>query len=447
MARVRLTDKSLRRAAPASGQVELWDDLVPGFGLRIAAGGSRTFFVMKRLNGKLVRRTVGRVPAGLEPVTSKGELKLAAARDKARLMLAELHQGVDPDAGKSKGKVKAPSPADAPTTFGQVAAAYFKDPAKRGGARLASRSELERKVKVDLKDWEARPISEIGKTDIKALLAAKRKQAPVAANRLLSLIKRIFRYAAIEDLIPANPAVDIEGTDEDERDRVLTVTEITRVWSGADALGYPYGPLIKLLILTAQRKAEVAGLPWAEIDGTVWRLPDQRTKRRKGHLVPLSPLVLTILNDVPRIGSPPTLVFTTGRRAAKKGEKVDREAPPAPVSGWSRLKTRLDRIIAEAAAKAADEPLDMEKHGLPAWTLHDIRRSVATHLRDETVMGDDRADRLTVSKILNHAEGGMTRIYDRYASDPEKRRSLEAWANRIERNCGLNVVSMEGERA
>ena len=126
---------------------------------------------------------------------------------------------------------------------------------------------------------------------------------------------------------------------------------------------------------------------------------------------------------------------------------MDRDAPPVPVSGWSRLKTRLDLIIAEAAAKAVDETLDMERHGLPAWTLHDIRRSVATHLRDEAVMGDDRADRLTISKILNHAEGGMTRIYDRYASDPEKRKALEAWADRIERLCGLNVVSMDGARA
>ena len=445
MARVRLTDKSLRRAAPASGQVELWDDLVPGFGLRIAAGGSRTFFVMKRLNGKLVRRTVARVPAGLEPVTSKGELKLAAARDKARIMLAELHQGVDPDAGKDRSK--APAPAGIPTTFGQVAAAYFNDPAKRGGARLSSRSELERKVKIDLIDWEARPISEIGKSDIKALIVAKRKQAPVAANRLLSLVKRIFRYAAIEDIIPTNPALDIERTDEDERDRVLTTAEIARVWSGAEGLGYPFGPLIQTLILTAQRKNEVAGLPWAEIDGNDWRLPDHRAKRRKGHLVPISPLAQTILADIPRIGSPPTLVFTTGRRAAKKGEKVDPASRPAPVSGWSRLKRRLDRIIAEAAAKTADEPLDMDKHSLPHWTFHDIRRSVATHLRDATVMGDDRADRLTVSKIMNHAEGGQTRLYDRYANDPEKRRALEAWANQIERLCGLSVLRTDGEMA
>lgn len=442
MAKVRLTDKALRKPPPADGQVELWDDLVPGFGLRIAAGGARTFFVMKRLDGKLVRRTVGKVAIDAEPVASRGELKLAEAREKAREMLAALSGGTDP-----RVRTKAPTAAEVPETFGEVATAYFKDPAKRGGARLTSRAELERKVKVDLADWQNRPIAEITKADIKALLAAKRKKAPVAANRLLSLIKRVFGWAAIEDIIPANPAAYIEGTDEDERDRVLTMTELARVWNGADGLGYPYGPLIKLLILTAQRKAEVAGLPWAEIDGSAWRLPDQRTKRRKGHLVPLSPLALSILADLPRIGSPPVLVFTTGKRGAAKGQRIDRDAIPAPVSGWSRLKTRLDRIIAEAEAKAAGEPVEMQKHGLPAWTLHDIRRSVATHLRDEDAMGEDRADRLTISKILNHAESGMTRIYDRYASDPEKRRALEAWANRIERLCGLNVVQIEEARA
>ena len=138
------------------------------------------------------------------------------------------------------------------------------------------------------------------------------------------------------------------------------------------------------------------------------------------------------------------MVFTTGKRAAKKGEKVDREAEPAPVSGWSRMKDRLDKVIAEQAAKAAEEPLDVERHGMAPWTLHDLRRSVATHLRDEQVMGAARADRLTVSKVLNHAEGGVTRLYDRYSSDPEKRAALEAWALAVERLCGLNVVPMRG---
>lgn len=440
MAKIRITDKTLRRPPPPSGQTELWDDLVPGFGLRIAAGGSRTYFVMKRLNGKLVRRTVGKVATGDRP--GAGELALTAARERARALLATLAGGVDPDEAKA-----ARARAQTPNTFAEVAKSYFADPSKRGGAALRSRGELERKVRVDLAAWADRPIAEITRADVRAVIGAKHATSPVSANRLLALVRRIFRWAVREDLIGANPAMDIDPpAQEEERDRVLSLAEIAQVWRGADAIGFPYGPLVKLLILTAQRRNEVAGLTRGEIAGNGWRLPDSRAKRGKGHLVPLSKPALAILEGVPKIEGT-DLVFTTGKRAAKKGQKVDPKAVPAAVSGWSRMKDRLDAVIAKQAAEAADEPLDIEKHALPAWTLHDLRRSVATHLRDSEVMGAASVDRLTVSKILNHAEGGMTRLYDRYSNDKEKRAALEAWAAVIERTCGLNVVKLGEARA
>lgn len=443
MAKQRLTDRSLQKPPPAAGQFELWDDVVSGFGLRIAAGGSRTYFVMKRLNGKLARRTVGKVPVGLAPIEARGEVTLAQARKRAREMILQMESGVDPSPKATPAKA---AHAD-PQTFGEVAAAYMADPSKRGGGALRSKGELERKVRVDLVGWSNRPVGEIARADVRALINAKHKTSPVSANRLLALVRRIFRWAVREDLIAANPAADIDRpAQEEERDRVLTLGELGRIWTGAEALSHPYGPLIKLLILTAQRRNEVAGLYWAEIEGAAWKLPDARAKRGKGHLVPLSPRAVAILNELPRVGDG-KLVFTTGKRAAKKGEKVDAKAPPAPVSGWSRVKDRLDRLIAEAQAKELDEPFDPERHGLAHWTLHDLRRSVATHLRDGAAMGGDRVERLTVSKILNHAEGGMTRLYDRYSADPEKRAALEAWARVIERQCGLNVVPLQGRQA
>jgi integrase len=439
MPKVRLNDKAIRRALPDTGQVELWDDLVPGFGLRLAAGGSRTFFVMKRLQGRLVRRTVGKVAPFDAQDGSLGpdELRLADARDKARKMLSDLSRGIDPAARK----IDLSAVVATPRTFGEVAAAYFADPARRGGGALKSRSELERKVRVDLAAWANRPIADLTRADVRSLINAKHAKSPVSANRLLALVRRIFRWAVREDLIPANPAMDIEPTAEKERERVLTLDELAQVWAGADALGYPYSPLIKMLILTAQRRSEVAGLRWSEIEGPNWRLPDDRAKRGKGHLVPLSKLALHTIDrkKMPDLSAESGLVFTTGKRQPSKS---DEPLEPVPVSGWSRMKDRLDLIIANAAAKAADEPLDLEKHALPHWTLHDLRRSVATHLRDGEVMGKARVDRLTISKILNHAEGGMTRLYDRYSSDPEKRQALEAWAAVIERVCGLNVVKM-----
>ena len=471
MAKITLNDKSIRRAPPAAGQIELWDKLTPGFGLRIAAGGARTYFVMKRLNGKLVRRTVGKAPppdVDRDQKLPEGEFWPHDAREKARQLLSDLARGIDATTSPGGAAVS-------PQTFGQVAAAYFKDPAKRGGAALKSKSELERKVRVDLKAWSDRPIAGITRADIRAMISEKHEKSPVSANRLLALVRRIFRWAVREELIAANPAMDIEPTEETERERVLTMGELAQVWAGAETMGYPYGPLIKTLMLTAQRRSEVAAMRWSEVDGAAWRLPDERAKRGKGHLVPLSPRAASILKSVPKMGDKPVLVFTTGLRQPVKtpadGEP-QKPLPPAPVSGWSRMKTRLDGIIARAAAvKALKLPCDatdteitkaiaaaaaerkespavfVGRHAMAPWTLHDIRRSVSTHLRDGDVMGKDQADRLTVSKILNHAEGGMTRLYDRYSADPEQRRALEAWADRVERLCGLNVIPMEGARA
>jgi integrase len=439
MAKQRLTDRSLQKPAPAAGQIELWDDVVSGFGLRIAAGGSRTYFVMKRLHGRLARRTVGKVPVGVVPNEARGEVSLTQARKRARDMILQMDCGVDPSPKAALAKAATANP----STFGEVAAAYMADPSKRGGGALRSKGELERKVRVDLAGWIDRPVGEITRADVRALINTKHATSPVAANRLLALVRRIFRWAVRDDLITANPAADIDRpAQEEERDRVLTLAELRRIWVCTDALGHPYGQLIKLLMLTAQRRNEVAGLHWSEIEGNSWKLPDARAKRGKGHLVPLSPRAVAILEELPRIGDS-KLVFTTGRRGAKKGEKVDTKALPVPVSGWSRVKDRIDRLIAEARAKELNEPVDLGRHGLAHWTLHDIRRSVATHLRDCEAMGGDRVERLTVSKILNHAEGGMTRIYDRYSADPEKRFALEAWALVIERQFGLNVIPMQ----
>jgi integrase len=446
-----LNDKACRRPAPQTGQIEVWDSNCPGFGLRIAAGGSRTYFVMRRINGRLARRTVGKHPAlhvTRDDLLGPGELWPEEARERARVMLADMARGIDPVLKTPKPATTKDQPAvTPPETFGEVAAAYFDDPSKRGGSGLRSKAELQRKVRVDLAAWNDRSIADITRADVRAVLKAKHTKSPVAANRLLALIRRIFRWAVREDLIPANPAMDIDPpAQESERDRVLAVDELRRIWQAAEEIGYPFGRIVQLLILTAQRRGEVAGMTRAElVAGPAWKLPDARAKRGKGHLIPLSLRAKEIIDDLPQIGGSP-LLFTTGKRAAKKGEKVDPKAPPAPVSGWSRMKERLEIIVAEAAAKAADEPLDMDKHGLAPWTLHDIRRSVATHLRDAEVMGEARADRLTVSKILNHSEGGMTRLYDRYSADPEKKAALEAWAAVIERLWGLQAIELGEDR-
>lgn len=324
MARERLTDRTVRRAPPKSGQIELWDDLVPGFGVRISAGGARTYFVMKRVSGKLLRRTVG--PAvGPGEVADGQRISLGDAREKARGMLASMADGRDP--GRTRvakpRTIRAKDPvSDRPQegTFGWVAEKYLADKLEGGGADLRTRPELERKLKVDLADWLRRPIEEIKGREIRELVRGKAQTSPVSANRLLSFVKRVFRWASSQDYVDADPAVAISKPGKESvRERFLSEEEIRLVWKAASQLGYPADQIVRLALVTGQRRGEVAGMKRTELgqleyrvpdpqtgrdclaSGDAWLLPADRTKRGVPHAVPLSKLALSIIAEVPEL--------------------------------------------------------------------------------------------------------------------------------------------------
>jgi integrase len=368
----KLTDKFLRGLKPPrSGQVDVWDDLLPSFGVRIGTTGRKSFFVGTRIKGKYRRIT-------LKPPYD--QLSLADARIQAKQIIVDAQAGVGPDLRKKR---------EEKGTFGAVAAAFMQDFAHSH----RTRDEMQRKIDVDLAEWRDRQISEIRRADIKELIRLKARTSPISANRLLSLIAKIFNWAVKEELIEASPAISIDRPgQETERERSLTAAEIQVVWSAFDRLGYPFGPLFKMLLVTGQRRGEVAGMKWSEISPDGWRLPAERAKKGKGHLVPLSTLAREVLADLPEIG-----------------ELVFRSHSDTPLQGWSRAAKRLQKLCGPM------EP----------WHFHDLRRTFATHLRSLGI------DRLVVSKLLNHAEGGVTRIYDRYTADPEQAAAVERWANRL----------------
>lgn len=466
MPKLRLNDKSIRRAPPASGQVELWDDITPGFGLRIAAGGARTYFVMKRVGGKLVRRTIGAAPQpAVQPGARlpEGVFWPADARKVARERLAELESGVD--LGPKKGR---PSPSTetsgtSPGSFKAVAEAYLADKLRGGGANLRSRAELERKLKSDLAAWHDRPIGEIRGRDIRELIREKAQVSPIAANRLLSFVKRVFRWAASQDYIEADPAAAVEKPGEEAaRDRYLDEREIRLFWRACDALDGAERPelrgsagrLFQLALVTGQRRGEVAGLRRSELGtleykledtksgrqkvvrGEAWLLPPERTKRGVAHTVPLSPLALRLIEGAPartQDGKPCDHVLASGARGDQ------------PISGWSRYKDRLDELIGREIAKEAEETYDPAVHKLPEWHVHDLRATAATFL-------ESRLDvpRHVVSRILNHAEGdgrSMTARYVRHTWDKEAADALNAWADLLSRIVGLNVLQIGEARA
>jgi len=462
MAKVRLNEKSIRKPPPPSGQVELWDDITPGFGLRIAAGGSRTYFVMRRVGGKLVRRTIGKAPTpdvmNGAPLP-EGLYWPAEARKLARDRLADMAAGQDP--GVVRVAQRAPKAAEQdPNSFKAVAEAYLADRLKGGGYHLASRPELERKLKVDLAAWHDRPIAEIKRRDINELIRDKAQESPVAANRLLSFVKRVFRWAMEVDRLEADPAAAVPKPAEEEgRTRFLDPDEIRLVWRACDKLGDPAGRLFKLALVTAQRRGEVAGLRRSELGaleykstdpktgrqivrkGEAWLLPAARTKRRVEHTVPLSPLAMHLIEGAPKLYMPTEAggegaLFDHVLASGARGDQ--------PVTGWSRFKDRLDELIGREIAKEAEAEYDPAKHALPEWNIHDLRATALTLMEKE--LGVPRP---VTSRIANHAEGdgrSMTARYVRHTWDGEAADALNAWADFLARVVGLNVVKLE-ERA
>jgi integrase len=391
------TDKMIRGLKhPTSGQRDVWESgKIKGFGIRVGKE-TKTFFVGVRVNGKYRRISIGQYDEG-----GLAGVSLKEARDKAYQIVGDAHAGIGPEARKKR---------EEKGTFGAVAAAFMQDYA----SKKRTRGEMQRMINHDLTEWHDRQIAEITRSEIKELLRVKARTAPIMANRIKALVSKMFTWALKEEIIDSSPALSLDppgGSEEDrQRTRKLGADEIRLVWNSFDREGYPFGPLFKMLLVTGQRRGEVAGMKWSEIEEDGWHVPNERAKSGKGHLVPLSSLAREIIANLPQFGEH---VF--------RSSKLDR-----PPQGWSQAKRRVNTNI-------------------PAWRLHDLRRTFATHLRSLGV------DRLVVSKLLNHAEAGVTKIYDRYVADPEKTAAMERWANRLREIISgapaSNVIQMSPQSA
>lgn len=432
--RVRLTggDRgNINRAAPTDGSVLILnDDLVPGFMLRISKRQS-TYYVVTRVKGRTgqVRRRLG----------TTRDTELSEAREAARRLIENAQNGIppeglgEPDSGSGTGD-----------TFRSVVDAYFADTLRNGGAKLRTKDAMRAMINRDLTEWLDRPIVSITPRDISDLVYRKAQTSPMSANRLTSLIKKIMRWAKRRHILSFNPAADVEKPSEEHaRDRFMTDEEIQLIWDAASRVGDPYGRLVQMLLVTGQRRGEVAGMRRSELgvleqrDGRTgemrtieaWFLPAERTKRSVAHAVPLSSLAKRLIDGAPQLvedDQPFDHVFASG---------LCGDAPP---SGWSKYSRRLDMEIGKAIAKALHETYDRKKHALPDWHLHDLRRTMATHME---MLG---VDRRVISRILNHSEGdkSVTAIYARYRFDAEAAEAMNLWAAKLERLTGANIVKI-----
>lgn len=414
MPTVKLTDAAVKRYRAAPGErIDYFDAMLPGFGIRVSGpsprnpSGSNSWILMYRYGGTKKRFTI-------EP--SYPALGLADARREARDALQRLAKGEDPAITRRAAEQKAQQQArdTIEAVIDQFMVRYME--AKKRAPRYIAETRRLFDLHV-IPAWRGRAITSIARRDVVALLdKIVDRGTPIAANRVLAAISKLFNWAVTRDLIQSSPVVRIDKPGaENKRTRVLTDAEIRLVWSAAEQLPYPKGPYFQLLLATAQRREEVATMRWEDIHeaDALWMMPADANKPERTHAVPLSRLALELIERCPRTGRH---VFTSrSRRGANRGERHS----DAPISGYSKAKVDLDKVIAKLAAE--------NNNAAPAsWTIHDLRRTAAT------TMGKLGVSRFIQKRVLNHADNDVTGVYDRYEYLVEKRRALDVWARYLE---------------
>ena len=413
---VGLTVKEILALPPREAPYETKDDAVMGGYIVKWPTGAVSYVLRYRYRNKKTKLTIGR----FDPAVRGG---LAGARAKALKALSDLAEArkedsgvlLDPAAAKRAAKttkIKAVRQAEREAAkvlldaVETVVAAFVE----RHCAKLRTGREVARVLNREVVSrWKGRGLSEISKADVHELLdAIADRPAPIQANRVLAYLNKLCRWAMSRGIIERNPCDGLERpAQEKARDRVLDDRELALLWKAAERLGGPFGPVVKVLILTGQRKSEISEGRWSEIDveAKVWSLPPERVKNKRPHTIPLAPLALDVIASLPRIGAG-GLIFTTNGKSA--------------ISGFSRAKRNLDAAI--AALNGGEE--------IAPWALHDVRRSVASGLQRLGVALH------VIEKVLNHASGsfaGIVSTYQRHEFEPEKRAALDRWATHVER--------------
>lgn len=440
MATGKLTKDSVEAVpVPATGKREhLWDDTLKGFGVMVTDKGVRSYIIQYRMGGRgseTRRVTIGKHGS---PWTAK------TARDRAAELLEQVRRKVDPfdaqraviaEAKAQKEREKAEAAVASRLGFSIFADRFVDKFAKVRQPR--SWQDTESIVRRDLKPFFGdKPLPAIVSADIVELLDKVHERGDAAAIKAYKALRSLFGYAVDKEkrhMSPAtSPMLGIKPPAKiDVRQRTLNDTELRLVWIAAGAFGYPYTPLIRLLILTGQRLREVAEAPWSEFDlaKRQWLIPPERTKNRQPTLVPLSDGALEILKALPKIQRkadpktgvrPSPFLFTT--------------TAETPISGFSKAKSRLDRSILEITKKEASEA-GCDPATLAGWRLHDLRRSFGNGLQRIGIKTE------VIESALNHVSGtksGIVGVYQTYKYGPEVRSAMEAWDRHV-----ASVVSQD----
>ena len=399
-----LTDRYLKslKGDKAGKPYDVRDTEIRGLRVRVMPSGERSFVLLARYThgGDPTRRALGTYPI----------LGLSEARQKARKWRELIGRGIDP--AQEEERQRAAELRKQKTTFLAVAEDFIREKLPRE----RKRREVERDIRREfIPIWGARPISDITALDVSALIKCVRDEGKLyQAHNLLGHVRRIYNWAIGQHVygIESSPCDRLKPKEiigkKEERTRILNDAELRAAWKAADRIGYPYGPLFKLLMMTGQRKSEVAEASWSEIDlaKKVWTVPAQRMKARAAHVVPLSDAAVAVLASLPRFdGGDYLFSVQFGKR---------------PVAAFSAAKSQFDAEMLKALRE--DEP----KAKLSGFVIHDIRRTVRTGLSAIPNISD-----LVRELVIAHTKPGLHKVYDQYAYLEENRFALDAWAARL----------------
>jgi integrase len=374
---VKLTQKSIIGLDLPAGKLDhvVFDEDLPGFGLRLRSSGRKVWIIQFRANGRQRRITLG----------DARKVDAEQARRAAKRHFGAVALGSDPQADKVKAALLAKR------TLGSIADRYleFKKPMLRTGTYKAIECYL-------AQHWEPLrklPVHQIERGDVATQLGEiAKRHGPVSADRARSALSAVFAWAMGEGLASANPVIGTNRpTVPQPRDRVLSDEEIAAIWRACQ--DDDYCRIVRLLLLTGQRRSEIGRMRWDEIDldRAVLTLPADRTKNKQVHTVPLAPMAIKIISAIPRHGE--WLFGSTG------------------FQNWSNAKAAFN-------ARAAVAP----------WVIHDLRRTVASKLAELGI------NLPVIEKVLNHTSGsfgGIVGVYQRHDFAAEKRAALLTWADHL----------------
>ncbi len=403
MPAIKFTDATVRNLKPREVRFEVSESQGKGNGklaLRVSPSGAKSWQYLFTLNGQDRRLTLGAYPT----------MTVAEAHAACGEAMRKRAAGVDPGAVAVEANAaerKAP-------TFATLAAEYLAQYAtnkKDGGDR--DRATLDRDV---LPGWRTLKAESIQRKDVRALLQTiVDRGAPIQANRTLALVRKMFNWAMGQDLVTHNPCDRLPAPGkETQSDRVLTEAELRATLAGLSsaAMSDESKLALRLLLLTAQRCGEVLALRWDEIDRANgwWTIPAAKAKNKLAHRVPLSPQALAVLAEAEALNPDRKTVFPSPR-----GDK-----PMVETAVAYAVRRNVDHFTAKGRELFKDDAFAVQY-----FSPHDLRRTAAS-----LMTGNDVA-RLVVSKILNHVERGVTKVYDRHSYDREKREALDAWGAKV----------------